>query len=253
MGSLDGKVALITGAASGIGLASARLFMSEGASIAAVDINEVALAKSVAELSGRGSIVAIVGDVTLAVEGERILDRAVSAFGHVDILFSNAGISSVTPILDLKEEEWDRVIATNLKSMFVMVRAVAHHMKEIGGGTIITTGSESGLVGVAETPVYCASKGGVVLFTRAVALDLIRYNIRVNCLCPGITRTPLLQAEADSSPDPELAARMFAEWAPIGRIGDPKEIAKAALFLASEASSFAVGSCLVVDGGNTAR
>jgi NAD(P)-dependent dehydrogenase (short-subunit alcohol dehydrogenase family) len=253
MGSLGGKVALITGAASGIGLASSRLFMSEGASIAAVDINRETLARTVGELGSRGPIVGIDGDVTKVAEAERVLERAVSAFGRVDILFSNAGIGSVTPILDLDEEEWDRVIAINLKGMFTMVKVVAAHMRSIGGGTIVTAGSESGLVGVAETPAYCASKGGVVLFTRAVALDLIRYNIRVNCLCPGITRTPLLQAEADKSPDPELAARTFAEWAPIGRIADPSEIAKAALFLASEASSFAVGSCLVVDGGNTAR
>jgi len=253
VGSLESKVAVITGAASGIGLATARLFMSEGASIAAVDIDEKALANSVDDLSRGGTIVAIAGDVTKVADAEGILERAVAAFGRVDILFSNAGISSVTPILDLEEEEWDRVITTNLRSMFAMVKAVARHMRSIGGGTIVTTGSESGLVGVAETPAYCASKGGVVLFTKAVALDLIRYNIRVNCLCPGITRTPLLQAEADNSPDPELAARMFADWAPIGRIADPNEIAKAALFLASEASSFAVGSCLIVDGGNTAR
>jgi NAD(P)-dependent dehydrogenase (short-subunit alcohol dehydrogenase family) len=181
------------------------------------------------------------------------VQTAVDAFGRLDVLFCNAAIPSVTPIMDLSEEQWDAVVDTNLKGMFTLVKQAAPQMKRQGGGTIITMGSELGIVAVPESPAYCASKGGVTMFTRAIAIDLIRYNIRVNSLCPGITNTPILQAEIDQSPDPEKTRQDQAEWAPIMRIAEPREIAKGALFLASDESSFAVGSSLVLDGGYTIR
>ena len=253
MGKLQGKVCLITGAASGIGRATAELFVREGASVAAVDINEAVLTAAVDGLAGLGPILGVVADVSSLEDAGRALERAIERFGKVDVLFCDAGITSVMPIMELSEEEWDRVIATNLKGMFTMVKTVAPHMKSLGGGTIVTMGSELGIVAVPESPAYGASKGGVIQFTKSVALDLIRYNIRVNAICPGITRTPLLQAEVDNSLDPEGAARAQATWAPIGRVADPAEIARGVLFLATDDSSFAVGSCLVLDGGFTAR
>jgi NAD(P)-dependent dehydrogenase (short-subunit alcohol dehydrogenase family) len=182
-----------------------------------------------------------------------MIDATVARFGTLDVLVCNAGITSVAPIELLTEDEWDRVLATNVKGMFTLVKHAVPILRRGGGGTIITLGSEMGIVAVPESPAYNASKGAVIMFTKSIALDLIRHNIRVNCLCPGITRTPLLQAEVDNAVDPEAAAAAQARWAPIMRIADPKEIAAGAVFLASDASSFAVGSCLVLDGGATAR
>jgi len=168
------------------------------------------------------------------------------------VLVCNAGITSVMPIEGLNEDEWDRVLGTNVKGMYTMVKAAVPVMKD-RGGSIITLGSEMGIVAVPESPAYNASKGAVIMFTKAIALDLIRYGIRVNALCPGITRTPLLQAEVDNSLDPAKTAQEQASWAPIARIAEAREIAFGALFLASDESSFAVGSCLVLDGGFTAK
>jgi len=186
-------------------------------------------------------------------DGERIVAAAVERFGSLDVLFCNAGITSMSSIESLTEEEWDAVIDTNLKGQFTLVKAAVPQMKSQGGGVIITMGSEMGIVAVPESPAYNASKGGVIMFTRSIALDLIRYNIRVNSLCPGVTQTPLLEREVETSPDPERTRREQAEWAPIRRIADPSEIARGALFLASDESSFAVGSTLVLDGGYTAK
>jgi NAD(P)-dependent dehydrogenase (short-subunit alcohol dehydrogenase family) len=165
----------------------------------------------------------------------------------------NAGITSVRPIEELDEAEWDAVLTTNVKGMFTVIKHAVPHLKTAGGGTIVTLGSEMGIVAVPESPAYNASKGAVIMFTKSLALDLIRYNIRVNALCPGVTRTPLLQAEVDNSSDPAKVAAAQAAWAPILRIADAREIAQGALFLASDDSSFAVGSCLVLDGGFTAQ
>jgi NAD(P)-dependent dehydrogenase (short-subunit alcohol dehydrogenase family) len=157
------------------------------------------------------------------------------------------------PIEQLEEAEWDAVLTTNVKGMFTLVKHAIAPMKAAGGGKIITLGSEMGIVAVPESPAYNASKGAVIMFTKSIAVDLIRHNIRVNSLCPGITRTPLLQAEIDNSVDPAATAAAQATWAPIMRVADAREIAHGALFLASDDSSFAVGSCLVLDGGFTAR
>jgi NAD(P)-dependent dehydrogenase (short-subunit alcohol dehydrogenase family) len=253
-GRLAGRVALISGGASGIGKATAQLFLAEGARVVIADINGAALGQAVTDLRTTSAEVAgVEGDVrSLAAAGEMV-QAAVDRFGRLDILFCNAGITSVMPIEDLSEDEWDAVIATNLKGMFTLIKHAVPQMRGQGGGTIITMGSEMGIVAVPESPAYNASKGGVIMFTRSLAIDLIRHNIRVNALCPGITRTPLLQAEVDNSLDPEKTAAEQAAWAPIMRVADPAEIARGALFLASDESSFAVGSCLVLDGGFTAR
>jgi len=253
-GRIQDRVALITGGASGIGKATARLFLAEGARVVISDINGDALELAVEELRPAGDqISGVRGDVRSMESAGEMVRAAVDRHGRLDILFCNAGITSVMPISELTEQEWDAVIDTNLKGMFTLVKHAVPQMRAQGGGTIITMGSEMGIVAVPESPAYNASKGGVIMLTRSLAIDLIRDNIRVNSLCPGITRTPLLQAEVDNSLDPEKTAAEQAAWAPIMRVADPAEIAHGALFLASDDSSFAVGSCLVLDGGFTAR
>jgi NAD(P)-dependent dehydrogenase (short-subunit alcohol dehydrogenase family) len=253
MGTLDGQSALISGAASGIGLGIARLFLEQGARVTAADINRPALDGAVAELARVGQVHGVVGDVRSMADAGAMVQAAVDKFGGLDVLVCNAGITSVMPIQELEESEWDAVLTTNVKGMFTLVKQAVPHMILRGGGKIITLGSEMGIVAVPESPAYNASKGAVIMFTKSIALDLIRHNIRVNSLCPGITRTPLLQAEADNSLDPAATAALQAQWAPIKRIAEAREIAQGALFLASDDSSFAVGSCLVLDGGYTAR
>jgi NAD(P)-dependent dehydrogenase (short-subunit alcohol dehydrogenase family) len=253
MGRLNGKIALITGGASGIGKAIAQLFAQEGAHVVITDINTAALAAAVDELTQYGSVSGCTGDVRSMADAGYMVDHAVDEYGGLDILVCNAGITSVMPIEQLSEDEWDAVLTTNVKGMFTMVKHAVPKMIERGGGKIVTLGSEMGIVAVPESPAYNASKGAVMMFTKSIALDLIRHNIRVNALCPGITRTPLLQAEVDNSLDPAKTAAAQASWAPIMRVADAREIAYGALFLASDESSFAVGTDLVLDGGFTAR
>ncbi|HSY88432.1 MAG TPA: SDR family oxidoreductase [Verrucomicrobiae bacterium] len=253
MGRLSGKSAVVSGGASGIGKAIAQLFLEEGAKVVIADINGALLDKTVTELAAHGSVLGVIGDVRAMADAARIVQRAVDGHGGLDILVCNAGITSVMPIENLAEAEWDAVLTTNVKGMFTLVKQAVPHMVARGGGKIVTLGSEMGIVAVPESPAYNASKGAVIMFTKSIALDLIRHNIRVNALCPGITRTPLLQSEIDNSLEPEKVAAAQASWAPINRVAEPREIAYGALFLASDESSFAVGSCLVLDGGFTAK
>ena len=253
MSKLSGRNALVSGGASGIGKAIAQLFLEEGAAVVISDINAGLLDKTVKELSDLGPVSGVAGDVRSMASAGEMVAATVERHGTIDVLVCNAGITSVTPIEMLTEDEWDAVLATNVKGMFTLVKHAVPHMIRQGGGRIVTLGSEMGIVAVPESPAYNASKGAVIMFTKSIAVDVIRHNIRVNSLCPGITRTPLLQAEVDNSVDPERTAAEQASWAPIMRVADPREIAQGALFLASDDSSFAVGSCLVLDGGFTAR
>jgi NAD(P)-dependent dehydrogenase (short-subunit alcohol dehydrogenase family) len=240
MGKLDGKAALVSGAASGIGFAIAELFLEEGASVVIADFNAAGLEAAKAQLELLGPVASVVGDVRSMDDAGRMVQAAVDAFGGLDVLVCNAGITSVMPIELLSEEEWDAVLTTNVKGMFTLVKHAVPQMILRGGGSIVTLGSEMGIVAVPESPAYNASKGAVIMFTKSIAIDLI-------------TRTPLLQAEVDNSVDPAATAAAQAIWAPIKRVAEPREIAQGALFLASDDSSFAVGSCLVLDGGFTAQ
>jgi NAD(P)-dependent dehydrogenase (short-subunit alcohol dehydrogenase family) len=253
VGKLTGRSALVSGGASGIGKAIAQLFLEEGASVVISDINGGALEATAKELLSYGQVSAVEGDVRSMADAGLMVEETVRRHGAIDVLVCNAGITSVMPIEQLTEDEWDAVLTTNVKGMFTLVKHAVPHMVAQGGGKIVTLGSEMGIVAVPESPAYNASKGAVIMFTKSIAVDLIRHNVRVNALCPGITRTPLLQAEVDNSIDPERTAAEQASWAPIMRVADPREIAQGALFLATEDSSFAVGSCLVLDGGFTAR
>ena len=250
---LTGKVALITGGASGIGRATSELFAREGAAVVIADVNAEAGQAAVEKITRPGGhAIFESADVTSARDCRRLVERAIGEFGKIDILFNNAGIMRRATILDLSEEEWDRVMAVNVKSIYLLSRQVIPHMQKAGGGSIINTASGWGLTGGAKAAVYCASKGAVVLLTKAMAVDHGSQNIRVNCICPGDTDTDMLRGEATQLG--ENNERFLAEAAkrPLGRVGTPEEIAQAALYLASDASSFVTGTALVVDGGGLA-
>ncbi len=252
-GRVARKVALITGAASGIGRATALLFAREGAAVALADLNSDAgqrVADEITQSGTRAFFETI--DVTRATDCQRLVERAIREFGRIDILFNNAGIIRRATVLDLSENDWDRVMAVNVKSIYLLSREVIPHMQKAGGGTIINTASGWGLTGGPKAAVYCASKGAVVLLTKAMAVDHGPQHIRVNCICPGDTDTGMLREEAQQLG--EENSRFLAEAAkrPLGRVGTPEEIAQAALYLASDASSFVTGTALVVDGGGLA-
>jgi NAD(P)-dependent dehydrogenase (short-subunit alcohol dehydrogenase family) len=250
---LAGKVALITGGASGIGRATALLFAREGAAIALADVNASAGQRVADEIiqSGGSAFFELV-DVTRAADCHRLVESAIREFGRIDILFNNAGVIRRATVLELREEDWDRVMAVNVKSIYLLSREVIPHMQRAGGGTIVNTASGWGLAGGAKAAVYCASKGAVVLLTKAMAIDHGPQKIRVNCICPGDTDTGMLREEAQQLG--EENGRFLAQSAkrPLGRVGTPEEIAQAVLYLASDASSFVTGAALVVDGGGLA-
>lgn len=250
---LAGKVALITGGASGIGRAAALLFAREGAAIALADVNADAgqqVVDEIIEAGGRAFFE--LTDVAASADCRRFVERAIREFGRIDVLFNNAGIIRRSTVLDLSEEDWDRVMAVNVKSIYLLSRAAIPHMQKAGGGAIVNTSSGWGLAGGGKAAVYCASKGAVVLLTKAMAIDHGPHKIRVNCICPGDTDTPMLREEARQLGVEN--SRFFAESAkrPLGRAGTPEEIAQAVLYLASDASSFVTGTALVVDGGGLA-
>ena len=253
VGTLEGKKALITGAASGIGRATALLFAQEGAAVAIADIDREGGESVVETIAGQGgSAVFIPCDVSVAEDCNRAVERTVQEFGRLDILFNNAGIIRRATVPDTTEEEWDRAMAVNSKSVFLMCRYAIPVMARAGGGVIINTASGWGLVGGRRAASYCASKGAVVQLTRAMALDHGEQNIRVNCICPGDTDTPMLQEEARQLELPPVEFVAGAADRPLKRVGSPEDIARAVLYLASDASSFVTGTTLVVDGGGLA-
>ncbi len=253
MGSLTGKRALITGGASGIGRATALLFAREGAAVAVADLDEVGGQAVVQTILGDGGQAIFVHcDVTQAADCERAVQLAVTDLGGLDILFNNAGIIRRATVLDTTEEEWDQVMAVNVKSIFLLGKYAIPVMAQAGGGAIVNTSSGWGLVGGRNAVSYCASKGAVVNMTRAMALDHGEQNIRVNCICPGDTDTPMLRNEAQQLGASDEDFLADAADRPLRRIGKPEDIAQAALYLASDAASFVTGTALVVDGGGLA-
>jgi len=253
MGDLVGKRALITGGASGIGRATALLFAREGAAVSVVDVDEPGgqvVAQMIVDDGGRAIFVRC--DVSRAGDSQRAVQQTVSEFGGLDILVNNAGIIRRATVLETTEAEWDQVMAVNVKSIFLLSKYAIPVMEQAGGGVIINTASGWGLTGGRRAAAYCASKGAVVLLTKAMALDHGEQNIRVNCICPGDTDTPMLRDEAQQLGEP--TERLLAEAAqrPLKRIGRPEDLAQAALYLANDASSFVTGIALVVDGGGLA-
>ncbi len=247
MGDLDGSVAIVTGSASGVGRETVRLLAGRGASVVAVDV-----AQSVHELE-EDSVLPIQGDVAVAETVDRATDAATSRWGRADVLVNNAAHGVWKPILDTSEEEWDRVMAVNVRSMFLHCRAAIPIMRRQGGGAIVNTASISGLVGLPAQAAYAASKGAVIQLTRQLAVEYAPAGIRVNAVAPGAIDTPFLEKVLDTAPDREALASEIEASHPLGRLATAEEVARAIVYLASGEASFVTGTVLMVDGGYTAR
>ncbi len=255
--ALTGKVALITGAASGIGRATALLFASQGARVAVADLDDSAGAEVVAQItSGGGQASFLHLDVSSESEWSSAAYNLLATCNRLDIVVNAAGISLSKPILDVSLAEWQKLMAVNLQGVFLGTREAVRAMRmNQNGGAIVNVGSVAGLVGRGGAPAYSASKGGVRLLTKSVALQCARsgWNIRVNCVNPGFVETALMTALIARASDPQKQRRDFEDEHPMGRMAAPFEIANAIFYLACDLSSFMTGSDLVVDGGLTAQ
>lgn len=241
---LKGKVAFVTGFGSGLGRAIAVLFAQEGAAVAGTSTTEIKGRETASTIEQNGGEVWFrPGDVSNSVQMKSLLDDAVRRFGALDIVVNSAGVRTNGSITEITEEQWDRTIDVNLKGVFVVSRLAIPHMIERGGGVILNIGARSGIAGQAGRAAYCASKGGMVTLTEAMAMDFAAKRIRVNCICPGPTRTPMVDTST-----PEKLAR-YQTRVPLGRIGEPEDIAYAALYLASDEASMITAAILPVDGG----
>lgn len=251
--SLEGKVAVITGGASGIGLGTAKQLVEMGARISIFDRDEKNGARAMEEIKSLGGeTVFFKCDVTSAFNCKQAVEGTIKKYGKIDILFNNAGIAIRKNAVDLTDAEWDQALNTTLKGVYLVSHYVIPYMIKSGGGSIINTGSGWSLKGGPKAVSYCAAKGGVLNMTRAMAIDHGQHNIRVNCVCPGDVDTPLLRAEcAQLGEDIDRFMEQAAQR-PIHRVGRPEDVANAVLFFASDMSSWVTGACLVVDGGGTA-
>lgn len=241
---LNRKVALVTGFGSGLGQAIAVLFAREGAAVMGTSTTQTK-GESTLEMIGReqGKAHFRAGNVQRIDQMQQVVDEAVKHFGGLDIVVNSAGVRTNGSITEISEEDWDRTLDTNLKGVFVVSRLAIQEMVKRGGGVIINIAARSGIAGQAGRAAYCASKGAVVTLTQAMAMDHAPQKIRVNCICPGPTRTPMVDTST-----PEKLAR-YATRVPIGRIGEPEDIAHAALYLASDEASMVTAAILPVDGG----
>jgi NAD(P)-dependent dehydrogenase (short-subunit alcohol dehydrogenase family) len=249
-GSYAGKVAFVTGAANGIGRATALAFAREGASVVVADISERSnqeTARMIEDLGARA--LALRCDATRAEDVKAALDQAVDAFGRLDFAFNNAGSEqALTATADLMEEEWDRIVRVNLRSAFLCMKYEIPLMLKQGNGVIVNTSSGAGVKGIAGQAAYCAAKHGIIGLTKAASLDYAASNIRVNVVCPGIIDTPMMDRFTGGTA--EGRERVIAQE-PVGRMGKPEEIAAAVLWLCSDAAAFVIGHALVIDGGQT--
>jgi NAD(P)-dependent dehydrogenase (short-subunit alcohol dehydrogenase family) len=248
-----GKVAFVTGAASGIGRATALAFAREGASVVVADISEQGnqeTAHTIEELGGRA--IAVRCDVTRTEDVKAALDKTVEAFGRLDFAFNNAGIEprKAAPTAEYEEEEWNRIIDINLRGVFLCMKHEIPLILKQGRGAIVNTSSGAGIIGIKGSPAYTAAKHGVIGLTKAAALDYAAQNIRVNAVCPGYIDTPMMGRFTGDTD--EGRAKVIAEE-PIGRMGKPEEIAEAVIWLCSDAAAFMIGHAMVIDGGQTVQ
>ena len=246
MSRLTTKVAIVTGAASGIGLGVAQLFIKEGSKVVFSDINKSG--KAAADAAGKKALF-IECNISNAESVKNLVAKTLEAFGTIDILINNAGILYQKPISETSDEEWDAVINTNLKGPFLLTREVLPIFEKQGKGKIVNMASIAGIIGYENLSAYCASKGGIIAMTRSLALEFAPKNINVNCVCPGAIKTGMTKAIEEN----ETILKQTLMYIPAGRMGDPIDIANAALYLASDESDYVTGASIVVDGGWSVR
>ena len=252
---LKNKIAVITGVGTGQGRAASMLFANEGAKIAGCDWNAEAGEETARMVKAAGGEMAFVkADVSSSRDCENVIRTALSKYGRIDVLYNNAGVGFSSPlamgdILSTPEEDWDRVLAINLKSMFLMCKLAIPEMIKAGGGSIVNTASIAGLIGSEAAHAYTASKGGMIALNRALAVEFGPKNIRVNCICPGAIDTPMIAPVVE----PLRKSGQQFMLSPIRRLGTPEDIAYCALYLASDESGFVTGATFVVDGGFIAQ
>lgn len=249
---LENKVALVTGGGSGIGRACALAFAREGAKIVVADVVVRGGEETVQMIrEAGGESIFVKTDVSKPADVEALVKRAVDTYGRLDCGINNAGIEGINaPTADYTEENWDRVININLKGVWLCMKYEIPEMQKQGGGSIVNMASVAGLVGFQGMPAYCASKGGIIQLTKVAALDYAKAGIRVNAVCPGVIRTPMVERLTGGNPEAEA---QFTAIEPVGRMGTPEEIAESVVWLCSDAASFVTGHPMVVDGGLVAQ
>jgi NAD(P)-dependent dehydrogenase (short-subunit alcohol dehydrogenase family) len=250
---LADKVAIITGAGSGIGRATAMLFAQEGAKVVVVDYAPEGGQETVEMIKRNGGeAIFVETDVSKAAAVEKMVQTAIDTYGKIDILFNNAAVTIPASVVDATEAVWDKTMDIDLKGVFLPSKYAIPHMIKGDGGSVINTASMCGLVASPNQAPYSAAKGGVIALTRQMAIDYATHNIRVNSICPSEVRTPMFLGFINRAPDPEKKMQELIARIPLGRVAEPEEIARAALFLASDESSYVTGVTLPVDGGLTA-
>ena len=250
---LAGRNAVITGAASGIGRETARRFAEEGAAVACADLDAEGAESVAAEIVGKGGAAHAVGaDIASEADAARLAEEALTALGRIDVLVNNAGVTILGGVAELTEADWQREIDINLSGAYRVTKAFWPHLAEAGGGTILSTASIAGVVGVRQDAAYVASKAGLIMLTRCMALDGAPHGIRANCICPGFVDTPMFDGFLADQPDPDAALARAAGRTPLGHIGTPRDIADGFVYLASDDARWITGTALVIDGGLTA-
>ena len=249
--TLDGKRVLITGSSRGIGQAAARVFHSLGAKVAINGRSAGSIANGIAALGGGKGLIPAPGDVATVKGCEEAIRSAVEGLGGLDVLVNSAGVGDARPLLECDEEMWDQILNVNLKGTFFCIRAAYSYLKA-SRGNVVNVASDAGLIGEKKLSVYCASKGGVVNVTRALALELAP-DVRVNCVCPGYVDTDMVRRDTiEKAADPARAEAEVMSYAPLKRMARPEEVGKAIAYLASDDAGFITGAALAIDGGSTA-
>ena len=250
---LAGKSAVVTGAASGIGRETALRFAEEGAAVVCADRDAAGASAIAAELAAKGGTARSVGaDITSEADVARLSDEAIKACDTVDVLVNNAGVTILGGVAELSDADWQREIDVNLSGAYRVSKAFWPHFAEAGGGTILSTASIAGVVAAPQDAAYVASKAGLIMLTRCMALDGAAVGIRANCICPGFVDTPMFDGFLAEQPDPDAALARAAGRTPLGRIGTPRDIADGFVYLASDDARWITGASLVIDGGLTA-